>query len=73
MTNEAVSYLCSLLSLPTEDFISQFFSEYTLSGEKLEEYKKLFNAFESANDSRLKTTDKGTTLENLVQMKLILF
>lgn len=66
MTNEAVSYLQSLLSLSTEDFISQFLSEYTLSGEKLEEYKKLFNSFESANDSQLKATDKGTTLENLV-------
>ena len=65
-SEEAVSFLQSLASLSSEEFISQFLSEYTLSGEKLEEYKKLFNLFEHTNGSRLKATDKGTTLENLV-------
>lgn len=66
MTNESFRYFQSLISISSEEFISQILSETTLSGEKLEEYKKLFNSFESANDNQLKTTDKGKTLEKLV-------
>lgn len=67
MTSEEVfSFFQSLVSLSSEEFISQFLSEYTLSGEKLEEYKQLFDLFKNTNGSKLKTTDKGTTLENLV-------